>query len=113
MDQGPQIQLPNSPSETIVPDTSSSSVPWKSIMVGMVVLGLVGFGGYTLWGFKQASDNYQQNLTKRTSEISAILDGDDEGFSIVGEAQASYENPFEEESDYVNPFEADENPFEQ
>ena len=56
-----------------------------------------------------------EDIQKKNDEIAQILEDEDTGggIQLIGKVQASYENPFEEETSYKNPFDEYENPFEE
>jgi hypothetical protein len=62
---------------------------------------------------KNASDRYQKKLSQRSNEITQILNEANgaAGISVVGKANASYDNPFDEKTAYQNPFDENGNPF--
>lgn len=117
----PQIQLPN-PQQAIFnsqsfqappPSSGSSFFTLRNIAMISIVVLVIGGVGMGVMSFRNATKTYQKKLTKRNQEISELLDESNEtaGLSVVGKAQASYENPFDKDNSYQNPFEEDENPF--
>lgn len=76
----------------------------------ILVVGGVGMG---VMSIRNATNNYQKKLSKRSTEITQILEEANgaAAISVVGKANASYDNPFDEDTAYQNPFEEDENPF--
>ena len=112
-----QVQIPN-PQQYIINSQDFQKAPAADfspkkilmVAIAVVILGGVGFGVYS---FKKATDVYEKRLKAQTSQLSQILDETNEpaSLSLVGKAQASYENPIEEETSYENPFEEYHNPF--
>lgn len=121
MDSGPIIQLPN-PQQAIYnsqsfqssgPSSSSSFFNLRNIaMISLSVL-VVGGIGMGVMSVRNATNNYKKQVSKRSQEITQILEeaeGED-SLSLVGQADASYDNPFDKDNSYQNPFEEEENPF--
>lgn len=104
-------QVSSSPSPKSSFNISISTVKYLSA-AGLVLMLSIGGGMYAL-SLRNSSNSLQRTLTDRNKEIAQYLDEEpaDTGIEIVGKAQATYENPFEEETSYENPFDEYENPF--
>lgn len=121
MDSPVQIQLPN-PQQAIfnsasfqspVPSGSSSSFSLKNVAFIALVVLIVGGVGMGVMSVRNATNTYKKKVTRRSEEITQILNEANgaAGLSVVGKAEAGYDNPFDKNNSYQNPFEEDENPF--
>jgi hypothetical protein len=121
MDSNVQIQLPN-PQQAIfnsssfqapVPSSSSSIFSLRNIALVALVVLVVGGVGMGVMSIKNATNSYKKKLSKNSDEITQILDeaNSTAAVSVVGKAQASYDNPFDKDNSYENPFDENGNPF--
>jgi hypothetical protein len=87
---------------------------WAGVSAGvLVVLGVVGRSVYMATTSIQTAVS---TLEGRSKEMSALMEDQDKpeaGFGLAGKVEASYENPFDEQTSYTNPFEDNENPFDE
>jgi cell division septum initiation protein DivIVA len=125
MDSTVQIQLPN-PQQHIYNSQSFQQMPsgggsrssfftLKNVSIASLFFIVVVGAGMGVMSIKNATDSYNKKISRRSQEISEILEeaNSDASFRVVGKANAKYDNPFEEETSYQNPFEEDENPFDE